>query len=298
MDALDAALARARRRRGGSATVVTRTLVDPARPRVPPRRPSRSAGSCRTDEAQLLIEHGETWEDRGAKGWRRVVASARSRSRSSTRRRCPRSSTAGFVVVANGGGGVPTIRTATPTASLAGVEAVIDKDLGAAAARRGARGRPARSSPPTSTTPSSAGAPRTPGRLEQVGVAELTGLRGPWRVRCRRAWGRRSRRCAGSPRAPAGRSAITSLAPDQRGGRGYSGHPRSRLTHACPVGDHTPPQSWSCPTTSRRARSNSPTSATLRGWQIRRGRRARGRPRDGRHRQVETPEACGIVGPN
>jgi carbamate kinase len=36
---------------------------------------------------------------------------------------------AGFVVVANGGGGVPVVREAT---GLRGVEAVIDKDLGAA----------------------------------------------------------------------------------------------------------------------------------------------------------------------
>jgi carbamate kinase len=36
---------------------------------------------------------------------------------------------AGFVVVANGGGGIPVVREA---AGLRGVEAVIDKDLGAA----------------------------------------------------------------------------------------------------------------------------------------------------------------------
>ena len=37
---------------------------------------------------------------------------------------------AGFVVVANGGGGIPVVRAADGT--LHGVEAVIDKDLGAA----------------------------------------------------------------------------------------------------------------------------------------------------------------------
>jgi carbamate kinase len=39
---------------------------------------------------------------------------------------------AGFVVVANGGGGVPVVRDPGADGGLRGVEAVIDKDLGAA----------------------------------------------------------------------------------------------------------------------------------------------------------------------
>jgi len=80
------------------------------------------------EQAALLMEHGETWEDRGEKGWRRVVASPEPREildASAVRALVD----AGFVVMANGGGGIPVV---LDTAGLHGVEAVIDKDLGAA----------------------------------------------------------------------------------------------------------------------------------------------------------------------
>jgi carbamate kinase len=76
----------------------------------------------------VLMQHGETWEDRGAKGWRRVVASPEPREildAAAVRTLVA----AGFVVVASGGGGIPVVRE---PAGLRGVEAVIDKDLGAA----------------------------------------------------------------------------------------------------------------------------------------------------------------------
>jgi carbamate kinase len=126
MDALDDAL----RRRGvqrRTATVVTRTLVDVADPGF--ARPSKPIGRyLPAADAALLVEHGETWQDRGAKGWRRVVASPEPREILDA----PAVQAlveAGFVVVANGGGGVPVVRDET---GLRGVEAVIDKDLGAA----------------------------------------------------------------------------------------------------------------------------------------------------------------------
>ncbi len=127
MDALDAALAR----RGvdrPSATVVTRTLVDATDPGF--TKPTKPIGRfLSAEEAGYLVDHGETWEDRGEKGWRRVVASP-----------APLEVidapavhalvAAGFVVVANGGGGIPVVRR--DDGELEGVEAVIDKDLGAA----------------------------------------------------------------------------------------------------------------------------------------------------------------------
>jgi carbamate kinase len=79
-------------------------------------------------DAAVLMEHGETWEDRGNRGWRRVVASPEPREildADAVRTLVD----AGYVVVANGGGGIPTVRDAY---GLRGVEAVIDKDLGAA----------------------------------------------------------------------------------------------------------------------------------------------------------------------
>ena len=127
MNALEASLGeRGLTRR--SATLVTRTLVDADDAGF--TRPTKPIGRfLPAGEAALLVEHGETWEDRGEKGWRRVVASPEPREILDA----PAVQAlveAGFVVVANGGGGIPTVREADGT--LRGVEAVIDKDLGAA----------------------------------------------------------------------------------------------------------------------------------------------------------------------
>ncbi len=127
MNALDAALA-ARGVDRRTATVVTRARVDANDPGF--TRPTKPIGRfLPADEAAVLMEHGETWEDRGEKGWRRVVASPEPLEVIDA----PAVQAlveAGFVVVANGGGGIPTVREADGT--LRGVEAVIDKDLGAA----------------------------------------------------------------------------------------------------------------------------------------------------------------------
>ncbi|MGC4111181.1 MAG: carbamate kinase [Nocardioides sp.] len=127
MDALDAALAE-RGIRKRSATVVTRALVDPQDPGFV--KPTKPIGRfLPAEEAALLVEHGETWEDRGEKGWRRVVASPEPLDILDAPAALELIA-AGFVVVANGGGGIPVVRR--PDGSLSGVEAVIDKDLGAA----------------------------------------------------------------------------------------------------------------------------------------------------------------------
>jgi len=127
MNALDAALAeRAIDRR--TATVVTRTLV--ASNDSGFTHPTKPIGRyLSAEDAALLVDHGETWEDRGERGWRRVVASPEPLEILDGAA-VHALVEAGHVVVANGGGGIPVVRE--DDGSLRGVEAVIDKDLGAA----------------------------------------------------------------------------------------------------------------------------------------------------------------------
>lgn len=126
MDALDDALLEHGVLRR-TAALVTRTLVDPDDPGF--TTPTKPIGRyLPAHEAKVLVEHGETWEDRGEKGWRRVVASPDPLEIIDA----PAVQAlveAGFVVVANGGGGIPHVRDGE--GHLRGVEAVIDKDLGA-----------------------------------------------------------------------------------------------------------------------------------------------------------------------
>jgi carbamate kinase len=127
VDTLEASLA-ARGISRPVAALVSRTLVDSDDPGfVNPTKPIGRYLS--RDQAQQLIDHGERWEDRGAKGWRRVVASPEPLEVLET----PTLLTllrAGYIVVAAGGGGIPVVRG--PHGRVHGVEAVIDKDLTAA----------------------------------------------------------------------------------------------------------------------------------------------------------------------
>ncbi len=110
------------------AVVVTRTLVE--RDDRGFTHPTKPIGRhLPEEEARRLMEHGQTWADRGAKGWRRVVASPEPLEVLDA----PAARVlleAGYVVLAAGGGGVPVVRD--PDGGLRGVEAVIDKDLTAA----------------------------------------------------------------------------------------------------------------------------------------------------------------------
>lgn len=111
-----------------TAALVSRTLVDAGdHGFVEPTKPI--GRYLPESEARTMIEHGQVWQDRGERGWRRVVASPEPLE-------CLDSPAAiallaaGYVVVCSGGGGIPVVRGADGT--LAGVEAVIDKDLTAA----------------------------------------------------------------------------------------------------------------------------------------------------------------------
>ena len=126
MDALDTALA-ARGVDRRTATVVTRTVVDGDDPGF--AKPTKPIGRyLPEDEAKVLVEHGQTWEDRGDKGWRRVVASPEPRDVLDAPTMRALADT-GYVVVGAGGGGIPVVKD---DGTLRGVEAVIDKDLAAA----------------------------------------------------------------------------------------------------------------------------------------------------------------------
>lgn len=131
LDALDHALAvRGVDRR--SAAVITRTLVDPDDPGF--RKPSKPIGRfLPADEARRFIDQGQNWEDRGDKGWRRVVASPQPLEIVDAPAIAALLAV-GFVVVGTGGGGIPVIRD--QDGLLHGIEAVIDKDLAAAVLAR------------------------------------------------------------------------------------------------------------------------------------------------------------------
>jgi carbamate kinase len=128
-DELDAALA-ARNLPQRTAGLITRTLVDVDDPHF--REPSKPVGRfLPREEAERFVSLGQLWEDRGEKGWRRVVASPEPTSVVDTPA-IHALAAAGFVVVCAGGGGIPVTDDGRDGGGLRGVEAVIDKDLTAA----------------------------------------------------------------------------------------------------------------------------------------------------------------------
>jgi carbamate kinase len=111
------------------ATVLTQVVVEPTDPAFD--RPTKPIGPTYADRgAAGAAAPGSRWAiGRDGEAWRRVVASPE-----------PRAIVelepirvllaAGVVVICAGGGGVPVVRA--PDGSLAGIEAVVDKDLTAA----------------------------------------------------------------------------------------------------------------------------------------------------------------------
>ncbi|MEO7069135.1 MAG: carbamate kinase [Nostocoides sp.] len=110
------------------AALVTRTLVSAGDAGF--QNPTKPIGRYLPyAEAKVLMDHGQTWEDRGQHGWRRVVASPEPIEVLETHALLTLIA-AGYVVVAAGGGGIPCVRG--QSGAVYGVEAVIDKDLTAA----------------------------------------------------------------------------------------------------------------------------------------------------------------------
>jgi carbamate kinase len=125
LNALDRALAQRSVDRP-VAVVVTRTLVDAGDRGF--TEPSKPIGRYFPEaEARRCMGLGESWMSFGEKGWRRVVASPEPLEILDAPA-VDALMAAGHIVVAAGGGGVPVVRE---NGALRGVEAVIDKDLGA-----------------------------------------------------------------------------------------------------------------------------------------------------------------------
>jgi carbamate kinase len=112
-------------RPGNVATVVTQVVVDPADPAF--HRPTKPVGPLIKSDTEAMLRRARGWQlvqdPRG--GWRRVVPSPRPLEVIEVPAIRALLS-AGLVVIAAGGGGVPVVRE---NGRLVGVEAVIDKDF-------------------------------------------------------------------------------------------------------------------------------------------------------------------------
>jgi carbamate kinase len=121
------ALEEALRRRGLErliGTVITRVLVDAGDPAF--AAPTKPIGRyVSAGDAAERMAAGEAWEDRGERGWRRVVASPEPLE-ILDRGTIEALMAEDAIVVAAGGGGIPVVRE---DGHLRGIEAVLDKDL-------------------------------------------------------------------------------------------------------------------------------------------------------------------------
>jgi carbamate kinase len=109
------------------ATIVTQMIVDRNDPAFD--NPTKPVGPFYSgDEAQRMRYAGMRLVEDSGRGWRRVVASPQPQAIAEVDAICTMVND-GMLVIAGGGGGVPVIEQ--PDGTLAGVEAVIDKDLAA-----------------------------------------------------------------------------------------------------------------------------------------------------------------------
>jgi carbamate kinase len=110
-------------------TVLTQVVVEPSDPAFD--RPSKPIGAAYASrEAAETASNGKHWAIApDGRFWRRVVASPEPLAIVELEP-IRRLATGGVIVICAGGGGVPVVRT--PDGSLAGVDAVVDKDLTAA----------------------------------------------------------------------------------------------------------------------------------------------------------------------
>ncbi len=124
---LSHALAR-RNRMQPVVTLITQVIVDPDDPAF--ANPSKPIGSFYSAEeaSQLMASNGYIMKEDAGRGWRRVVASPQPRR--IVEIDVVRTLWNSTIVITVGGGGIPVIEK--PDGTLAGVAAVIDKDLGAA----------------------------------------------------------------------------------------------------------------------------------------------------------------------
>ena len=124
-----------RRIQRGVAALVTQVLVDPNDPAF--KDPTKPIGPFYSSEADLIVKRAKGWklvEDESRGGWRRVVPSPQPLD--IVEKDVILGLVAGGdgnVVICTGGGGIPVVRR---NGRLLGVEAVIDKDLGAAVLAR------------------------------------------------------------------------------------------------------------------------------------------------------------------
>lgn len=125
----------ARRIERGVAAVVTQTLVDSNDPAF--ANPTKPIGPFYSRESDLIVKRAKGWkliEDKARGGWRRVVPSPQPLDilEKDVILKLVGDGD-GSVVICTGGGGIPVVRR---NGRLVGVEAVIDKDLGAAVLAR------------------------------------------------------------------------------------------------------------------------------------------------------------------